>query len=131
MVYLVTGKAGAGKTTWATCFAAELQKDGKQVLVIDADEVRPLFKNDDYSDEGRVKNLLTIAKIAALAEGRGLVAVVAAVAPKKDWRQLMRTFWQKSIVVYIPGGTLWEGTTYERPDWEEIQPIYRAVSTLP
>lgn len=119
MVILVTGKAGAGKTEWANRYARELQAERRQVLVVDGDEVRKWFVND-YTDHGRENNLTTIAKIAALAEQRGLIVIVAAVSPKKAWRQMMRSYWMQSRLVYIPGGTLWEGSTYERPDWEEI-----------
>lgn len=119
MVFLITGRAGAGKTEWAKRFAAELRTEGRQVLIVDGDEVRELFPND-FTDHGRYNNLFTIARIAALAERQGLTVLVAAVSPKREWRNMMRGYWQRSKVIYIPGGTLWEGTTYESPDEEEL-----------
>jgi adenylylsulfate kinase-like enzyme len=130
VVYLVTGKQGAGKSRWAKEFAAEKCMSGASVLLLDADTVRLYFKND-FSDAGRENNLRTIAYIAAIAEKSGLLVIVAAIAPKRVWRDMMRQYWEDSRVVYLPGGRLWEGTTYESPNEEELQPLYRQVPALP
>ena len=43
MVYLITGKAGAGKTTYAKRLKGVLAAEGKQVWLIDGDEFRELL----------------------------------------------------------------------------------------
>ena len=119
MVYLLTGKAGSGKSTYARRLRDELQEGGTSVVLIDGDEFRKVANNQDFTDEGRRKNLIAAAKIAKEAEQDGFVVIMAFVSPKKEWRQQMRAMWQKSCLIYLPGGSLWPGTSYEMPDNEE------------
>lgn len=115
MVVLVTGKPGAGKTHYADLLAQELSINGVPAMVFDGDAVRKETNNNDFSDEGRMKNLDKLAELALSAERNEIVAIVAAVSPKVEWRDAMRRRWKQSRLVYIPGGTLWEGTEYEIP----------------
>ncbi len=128
MVYLITGKAGAGKTHYAETLAAELKLARHSVAVVDGDVLREKRKNDDYTDKGRLLNLKDAAKIAAELEAEGKIVICAFVSPKREWRDMMREYWRMSIVVYIPGGSLWKGTTYERPTDGEltIHTLYKA-----
>jgi len=119
MVFFVTGKAGAGKSTYAARLAEELLEEGRMVRVLDGDEVRRVSGNDDYTDAGRQRHLMDMARSAAWAEQLGFTVVVAAIAPRACWRREMRAMWAKSVLVYMPGGQLWEGTKYERPQDDE------------
>ena len=119
MVILVTGKSGAGKTTYSYRLAQEIREKQDQAIVIDGDDVRSLFEND-FTDNGRARSLEIVAKIAALAERQGITAIVSVIAPKREWRDRMRGYWRNSRIIYIPGGTLWESTSYEMPDEDEI-----------
>ncbi len=121
MVYLITGKQGAGKTHYATALAEELRQEGAQVRILDGDEWRALHNNQDFTDEGRLKNLCSAAEYAARLEAAGNIVLMAFIAPRKEWRNHMRTYWKESKVVYIPGGSLWTGTIYEKPDREELK----------
>jgi len=126
MVYLITGKADAGKTHYVQTFAKELTEDGYRVKVIDGDVFRKERRNEDFSDEGRLRNLTDAAKLAREFEKQGFTVLLSFVAPKKKWRNKMRSYWKESQVIYIPGGTLWPGTSYERPKegkryWRKIR----------
>ncbi len=120
MVYLITGKAGAGKTHYAEHLAEDYRLAGHDVVVIDGDELRTKRNNTDYTDEGRIRNLAEAAEMAAEFEAQGKIVIMAFVAPKREWRDTMREYWRMSIVVYIPGGSLWKGTKYERPGDGEL-----------
>jgi adenylylsulfate kinase len=128
MVYLITGKAGAGKTHYAETLAAELEREGHSVAVVDGDVLRTKRKNEDFTDTGRIMNLMDAAQIAAGLEAEGKIVICAFVSPKREWRDAMREFWRMSIVVYIPGGSLWKGTKYERPTDGELvlHALYKA-----
>ena len=119
MIYLITGKAGAGKTHYSKALAKELIDEGIRVVVLDGDEFRQETGNEDFSDKGRRGNLLGAAKIAADLEAQGFTVILAFIAPLRKWRDEMRSLWQASEVIYLPGGTLWEGTTYEKPTRDE------------
>ena len=129
MVYLITGKKDAGKTTYGKRFADELKAEGRKVIMIDGDEFREKNRNQDFSDEGRIKNLMEAAVMAAEFEQKGYIVIMAFVAPRREWRDMMRKLWRMSVVVYIPGGTLWPGTEYERPTDGEltIHALYMAT----
>ena len=120
MVYLITGKAGAGKTHYAKAFAKELKEEGIRVKVIDGDDFRKDCDNKDFSDQGRIQNLYGAASLASIYEKMGYTVLVSFIAPRKEWRSVMRSYWKESRLVYLPGGTLWEGTTYERPTEDEF-----------
>lgn len=121
MVILVTGKAGAGKSHYAREYVRERQECGKvAVMWMDGDKFRKEMNNQDFSEEGRMRNLQEAAVRAAEYEYEGLTVICSFVAPRKEWRNMMRKYWQESLVVYIPGGTLWPGTSYEVPDKEEL-----------
>lgn len=115
MVIWLTGKAGAGKTA----VARKLARAIGDAVVLDGDEVRKWFPAG-YTDEDRAANIDRIARIAALLENEGHVPIIACVSPRKEWRQEGRSLFQESALIYLAGGTLWEGTEYEEPDEEEL-----------
>ena len=124
MVILITGKKDAGKTHHAKLLAKELLACGISTVVLDGDEYRAKQKTtgkEHFTDEARVKNLMGAAHMAAELEAQGSLVIMAFVAPKQGWRDRMRKCWKKSRVIYVPGGMLWPGTTYERPSDEEQQ----------
>lgn len=120
MVILVTGKAGAGKSFYASWLASEMKSSDKPVKLIDGDIWREQTNNQDFTDTGRLENLLSAAGQAKLYEDQGFTVVMAFICPKKKWRVQMRSMWRVSRLVYIPGGLLWEGTEYEVPDEDEF-----------
>jgi len=120
MVYWLTGKSSAGKTVYSKRLKRQLEKLGAKVLLLDGDTVRDQFQNNDYDDEARLNHIMTIAKFAAIAEQQGFIVIIALISPKKEWRMKARKLFDKSMLIYLPGGILWEGTTYEEPDHEEM-----------
>lgn len=90
-------------------------------MVLDGDDVRKHFPTG-YEDSDRLEHILRMAKIAAIAETQGLVAIVACVSPRKEWRERARWMFRESFLIYLPGGRLWAGTEYEEPDDDELRP---------
>lgn len=121
MVILVTGRKDAGKTTYSKRLVQEMLDLDIPAVLLDGDEYRRETDNADFSDEGRVRNLMGAAALAAKMESDGAVVVVAFVSPKKEWRDMMRSVWNVSRLVYLPGGTLWPNTTFEIPDDAEFE----------
>jgi len=121
MVILITGKQGSGKTTYAKRLMQEFEAEHFKVKHIDGDVFRKETGNTDYSDEGRQRNLMGAASLAAEYEKRGYKVLVSFIAPYKRLRNKMRSQWEISRIVYLPGGALWEGSRYERPTEREME----------
>ena len=119
MIYWITGKRNAGKTVYAERLAKELREKGHQVAVFDGDAVRDKFPTG-FSDAQRHDHIIRIARFAAVLEEQGIIVIIALVSPNRKWREEARALFRESILVYIPGGDLWEGTTYEEPNKEEL-----------
>ena len=125
MVILICGKKDAGKTTHARRLAAEYGAAGQAAMVLDGDEIRYETNNRDFTDLGRRSHLIKMAELAAKLESQDIVAIVACMAPKKEWRDMMRSMWTASRLVYVPGGELWQGTKYESPIIGEFDVYHR------
>lgn len=120
MIYWITGKSSAGKTVYAKRLKRQFEQLDAKVLLLDGDIVRDQFKNNEYDDESRLKHIMNVAKFAAIAESQGFIVIISLVSPKKEWRMKARKLFDKSMLIYMPGGFLWEGTEYEEPDHEEM-----------
>ena len=82
MIIWFTGQPGSGKTT--ICERILWDKPG--VFHIDGDDLRDLFDNKDYSEQGRRKNVELAQQIAEFLHKKGKDVVVSLVSPYKDQR---------------------------------------------
>jgi len=119
MVIWITGRASSGKTTYANRLKKLIENTNKKILILDGDDVRKYFKSG-FTDQDREEHILRIASFAAIAEKQGFIVIVALISPKKEWRVKARKLFDKSVLIYMPGGYLWDNTEYEEPDHEEI-----------
>jgi adenylylsulfate kinase len=120
MIYWITGKSSSGKTVYAKRLKRQFESLGGNVLHLDGDEIRDLNSNQDYSDEARQEHIMNVSKFAAIAERQGIIVIISLISPKKEWRMKARKLFDKSMLIYMPGGYLWEDTEYEKPDHEEM-----------
>jgi adenylylsulfate kinase-like enzyme len=117
MVYWITGRKNSGKTTLAYRLKAQIPNSE----VIDADEIRKRDYPDlGYTDIERRWNIMNLARLARQAEKDGKVAIVAAVSPKRQWREEAQSILDECIEICMPFGELWEGTDYEEPEYENV-----------
>jgi len=95
MIYLFTGQPGSGKTTMAKKLQMWLQTDKKNwrksVFHIDGDQLRELFPNQDYSKEGRYKNITKAFDIAKFLDASGNDVVISLVSPYKELRDKFKS----------------------------------------
>ena len=61
MIYWLTGQPGSGKTTLGNWLIAAL---GGEAVLVDGDDIREIFENKDYSEQGRRKNIELAQNIA-------------------------------------------------------------------
>jgi adenylylsulfate kinase len=94
MIYYLIGQPHAGKTT-----LSKLLKDYlHQIIRIDGDDIRDIFQDNDYSEEGRRKNIQRAQDIAMFLNVKGFNVIISLVSPYKDLRDKLK---EKSDVVEI------------------------------
>jgi adenylylsulfate kinase-like enzyme len=120
MIYIITGKPGAGKTTMAQRLKTELEQRSKKVLWFDGDLWRQRINNTDFSEGGRYLNIASAVKQAKEQEKEYNDIIFSFVMPDKVLRDFIRASFSESITIWIPGGKLWFGTEYQTPLPQEI-----------
>lgn len=100
MIYWFTGQPGAGKTT--LCQYLKLNKFKRKCMHIDGDDLRDLFHNKDYSEEGRRKNIERAQTIAQYLNAKGYTVLVSVVSPYRDQREAFKKMLGNQLVeVYV------------------------------
>ena len=99
MIIWLTGQPGSGKTTLASWLQASYPNKG---VIVDGDDIREIFENKDYSEQGRRKNIELAQNIAKFIHRKGDVAIVSLVSPYKDQRDTFKSTMGKDLVeVYV------------------------------
>ena len=99
-IFWFTGQAGAGKTelanmlktrlireqtivqqTYATKKISSVHLPNKKLVIIDGDDIRELYKNTDYSIQGRKKNVDFVQKMCVFLKKNNIVPIVCMVSP--------------------------------------------------
>lgn len=86
-IYWFTGQAGSGKTVLAHLMKERLEQQlyskgiTKNVVIIDGDDIRELYKNTDYSIEGRTKNVDFVQNLCIFLMRNGIIPIVCMVSP--------------------------------------------------
>ena len=96
MITVLFGQPGSGKTTLANKLAAD--------FYIDGDHLRNMFKNKDYSKQGRINNLNRASDIATYLHYNGNKVVLSLVYPYQEARDYLNS---------LVSGVFWVYLTYE------------------
>ena len=83
-IYWFTGQPGAGKTTLAKGLMNRLSL--VNFIHVDGDDIRDIFQNKDYSENGRRKNIEKAQDISLFLDSKGFDVIVSLVSPYKDQR---------------------------------------------
>lgn len=105
-IFWFTGQAGAGKTELAKILKTRLNREqtivqhnystngvtgvhtpNKKFVIIDGDDIRELYKNTDYSVEGRKANVDFVQKMCLFLKKNNIVPIVCMVSPFAEQRR--------------------------------------------
>lgn len=91
-VVWLTGLSGAGKSTLAMGAERRLFDSGRQVYVLDGDNVRGGLNADlGFSMRDRDENLRRVAEVAALFADAGMIVISAFISPLRKERAFARS----------------------------------------
>tara|TARA_B100000900_G_scaffold416237_1_gene450417 strand:- start:16058 stop:16522 length:465 start_codon:yes stop_codon:yes gene_type:complete len=92
MIIWLTGQPGSGKTTLAKELISRIQYENSDIKLInlDGDDLRSISKNQDYSKEGRIKNISTAISIMRFLSHKDYICIVSIVAPYKFLRDELK-----------------------------------------
>ena len=96
MIIVLFGQPCSGKTTLANQIEAD--------YYIDGDHLRRMFKNTDYSRQGRINNLNRASDIATYLHYNGNKVVLSLVYPYQEARDYLNS---------LVSGVFWVYLTYE------------------
>ena len=96
MIYYLIGQPHAGKTTLSKLFKDHLYP--QNIIQIDGDDLRDIFQNKDYSEEGRRNNIRRAQDIAMFLNAKGIDVIMSLVSPYKDLRDELK---EKSNVIEV------------------------------
>jgi len=98
----MTGLPSAGKTTLAHAVAAELERRGRRVEVLDGDEIRRGLSADlGFDRAGREGHAARVAFVAKLLARNGVVPIVALISPSASSRARARAEIGRFVELYV------------------------------
>jgi adenylylsulfate kinase len=113
-----TGLSGAGKSTVANVVVDELRKRGRNVELLDGDEVREhLSKGLGFSKEDRDTNVRRIGWVAAVLARNGVISVTAAISPYRSVRDDVRGWIENFVEIHV-------ATTLEECEARDVKGLY-------
>lgn len=124
MIINLTGQAGAGKTT----LAKELLKLLPKSINIDGDELREMFSNKDYSENGRRNNITNAYNIATFLHHKGFTPIISLISPYKDLRDDLKNK-VDTIEFYIFTSSIRGRENYFAPNYVAPKEKYVPIDT--
>jgi len=131
MIVVFYGQPHSGKTTLARAYQTRLfLETGNHIPIVDGDDIREIFVNKDFSNEGRLKNLQKISDIATFLERQYGDVIVSAVYPLKEARKYINDLNVGNIVwVFLKYDTPRGRENYHVKDFDAVEFGYDSLNT--
>ncbi len=87
----LTGLSGSGKSTLARILSRRLHDAGKQVYLLDGDNIRHGLNADlSFSEEARRENIRRVGHVARLLYDAGFIVICSFISPQREMRRKVR-----------------------------------------
>lgn len=97
----LTGLSSAGKTTVGEFLEKELQMQGYSATLLDGEKVHQTLTDSEFSQEGWNEDVRCISFMANALNQNGVFVIIAAVTPRRAFREEMRRRVGNFIEVYV------------------------------
>ena len=94
MIYLLYGQPASGKTTLGKLLAEHLETQ----FVIDGDEFREMFTNNNYGKSGRKENIKNANAVATYLNKKDKNVIMCLVNPYQDLREELKNNNQDKVI---------------------------------
>ena len=88
--YWITGLSATGKTTLSKLLVNHFRLSGRDVILLDGDELRQVFNHNAYTKEERITIGLKYSRLCQLISSQGVDVVIAVIGLFKeihDWNR--------------------------------------------
>lgn len=89
-LYWITGLSGAGKTTIGTMLYEHIKSIKQNVVFLDGDILRQIYKSNDYSVEGRRNLAFQHGRLCKMLTEQGIDVVICVIAMFEECRKWNR-----------------------------------------
>jgi adenylylsulfate kinase-like enzyme len=80
----------------------KLNRFKRKCIHVDGDDIRDIFQNKDYSEEGRRKNIERAQTVAQFLNAKGYTVLVSLVSPYRDQREAFKqTLGNQLVEIYV------------------------------
>jgi adenylylsulfate kinase-like enzyme len=119
MIVVFYGQPSSGKTTLAKLLQERVFLQNQPTpVIIDGDEIRTIFKNTDYSKEGRINNLKRISDIATFLNSKYNLVIISAVYPIQEAREYLDSICDNVFWVYLSYSGIRERQEFHVKDFD-------------
>jgi len=102
MIVVFYGQPSSGKTTLAKLLQETIFLQNQPTpVIVDGDEIRLIFKDTDYSKDGRLKNLKRISDIATFLDSKYKLVIISAVFPYQEARKYLDSICDNVLWVHL------------------------------
>ncbi|MBD62513.1 MAG: adenylyl-sulfate kinase [Gammaproteobacteria bacterium] len=88
--YWITGLSASGKTTLSKLLVDNFRLSGRQVILLDGDELRQVLNHKAYTNEERIIIVMKYSRLCKLISSQGVDVVIAVIGLFKeihDWNR--------------------------------------------